>query len=172
LSAFYLVAEIKEVYKKREGFLSVLPVTDFPGRFVCGLKVYIDVFNDKNPFIIENAVEEKGKLLLKFKNFNTSEDVSFLVGKKIYVTEDELIELPENTFYIHDLTGCKVYKNNKFFGNLIDVLSLPANDVYVIKNSEGKEILVPAVESFIDKINIKEKRIDLSEKFEFENDED
>ncbi len=171
MSDFYLVAEIKEVFKKKEGFLSVLPVTDFPERFISGLKVYIDVFNDKNPFVIEKVIEEKGKLLLKFKNFNTAEDVSFLIGKKIYITEDELVNLPENTFYIHDLIGCRVYKNGLFFGNLIDVLSLPANDVYVVKNEEGKEILVPAIGSFIEKINIAEKRIDLSDKFEFENDE-
>ncbi len=172
MSDFFLVAEIKEVSKKKEGFLSVLPFTDFPERFYSGLKVFIDVFNDKNPFIVEKSIYEKGKLLLKFKNFNTAEDVSFLVGKKIFITEDELTNLPENSFYIHDLVGCKVYKDGKFFGNLIDVLSLPANDVYVVQNEKGEEILVPAVTSFVKNVDVKNKKIDLTDNFEYENDED
>lgn len=147
----------------------VSPVTDFPDRFVVGLNVFIDVFGDRKLFIIEDVINDKGKVYLKFQNFDSSDSIDFLINKKIFVKEEDLVKLEADTYFVHDLIGCKVYKDLKFFGYLKEVYSLPANDVYVVDDEKGEEILIPAIEKYVESINIKDKRIDISGEFDFED---
>lgn len=147
----------------------VSPVTDFPDRFVVGLNVFIDVFGDRKLFIIEDVINDKGKVYLKFQNFDSSDSIDFLINKKIFVKEEDLVKLEADTYFVHDLIGCKVYKDLKFFGYLKEVYSLPANDVYVVDDEKGEEILIPAIEKYVKSINIKDKRIDISGEFDFED---
>lgn len=147
----------------------VSPVTDFPDRFVVGLNVFIDVFGDRKLFIIDDVINDKGKVYLKFQNFDSSDSIDFLINKKIFVKEEDLVKLEADTYFVHDLIGCKVYKDLKFFGYLKEVYSLPANDVYVVDDEKGEEILIPAIEKYVKSINIKDKRIDISGEFDFED---
>ena len=147
----------------------VSPVTDLPDRFVVGLNVFIDVFGDRKLFIIEDVINDKGKVYLKFQNFDSSDSIDFLINKKIFVKEEDLVKLEADTYFVHDLIGCKVYKDLKFFGYLNEVYSLPANDVYVVDDEKGEEILIPAIEKYVKSINIKDKRIDISGEFDFED---
>lgn len=147
----------------------VSSVTDFPDRFVVGLNVFIDVFGDRKLFIIEDVINDKGKVYLKFQNFDSSDSIDFLINKKIFVKEEDLVKLEADTYFVHDLIGCKVYKDLKFFGYLKEVYSLPANDVYVVDDEKGEEILIPAIEKYVKSINIKDKRIDISGEFDFED---
>lgn len=147
----------------------VSPVTDFPDRFVVGLNVFIDVFGDRKLFIIEDVINDEGIVYLKFQNFDSSDSIDFLINKKIFVKEEDLVKLEADTYFVHDLIGCKVYKDLKFFGYLKEVYSLPANDVYVVDDEKGEEILIPAIEKYVKSINIKDKRIDISGEFDFED---
>ena len=58
---------------------------------------------------------------------------------------------------MHDLLGSRVYRNNREFGTLKDVLRSPANDVYVIENMQGKEILIPAIQDYIESFDRENK---------------
>jgi len=168
LSQFYLIAKIVSVFEKN-GFLLIDVISDFPERFKSGLIVFIDVFGTKKKFIIEKVNFFRGKVFIKFQNFDNANDVEFLVGKRIFVEESQLVKLNNDTFYIHDLIGCKVFLNNAFFGMLTDVISLPANDVYVVKTETENEILIPAVKKFVEEIDIKNKIIKVSGSFKYED---
>jgi 16S rRNA processing protein RimM len=67
----------------------------------------------------------------------------------LFIDKPNLVKLPEDQFFIHDLLGSEVYKDDKLLGIIKDVLQLPANDVYVVNDAEGNELLVPAVKEFI-----------------------
>jgi 16S rRNA processing protein RimM len=145
---YYLIAKIVSVYGK-EGFVKVISYSDFPGRF-SGLKnVYIDFFGNKKSFAVESAAEKKDSILLKFKNFSSAEEAEILKGREVYVDEQNLIKLPEFTFFIHDLIGSIVLEDQKQLGIIKDVISYPANDVYVLETIEKKELLIPAVKDNI-----------------------
>lgn len=94
--------------------------------------------------------KNKDFFTLKFKNFNSDKDSGILVGKEIFVDEENLIRLPEDHYFIHDLVGSKVIRDDKELGIIKDVLQYPANDVYVIEDNEGKEILIPAIHRIIE----------------------
>ena len=89
------------------------------------------------------------------------------------VTEDDLGELPEDTFYIRDLIGLKVInaETGKEAGEIIDVIQGAAQDVYRIRLSDkecgpeesggkgSRETMVPAVSEFVKDVNLEEKRV-------------
>jgi len=57
------------------------------------------------------------------------------------------------------------------FGIVKDVLTIPANSVYVVEDVNGQEILIPAVEHFIDAVDIEKKLITLKPDVELYDDE-
>ena len=155
MKEFFLIAKIVSIHGK-EGFVRISSFSDFPERFFNLQKVYIDFFDDKKEFFVEKVKKQKNDFLLKFKNFESGKELEILVGKEIFVERKDVVKLPESYFFVHDLIGSKVLRNNEEFGIIKDVLSFPANDVYVIDN-KGKEILIPAVMSFIESFDPENK---------------
>lgn len=171
MNEYFLIAKIVSVYGK-EGFVKITSFTDFPERFFDLKKVYLDFFGDKKEFFVERVKKQKNNFLLKFKNFATGEDASALIGKEIFVDNENVIKLPEDHYFIHDLLGSTVLRNGQVFGVIKDVLAYPANDVYVIDNL-GKEILIPAVKQFVESFNPEKKILILKPGDDFyEDDED
>ena len=52
-----------------------------------------------------------------------------------------------------------IHGQEEFLGKVDDIFPTGSNDVYVVKNKLGKQILLPAIESVMKKIDIKNKRI-------------
>ena len=156
LEDYYLIAEISSVFDG-DGYIKVKSFSDFPDRFFHLDKISINIYGHHREFIVEDVERIENNFILKFKNFDSDIDVEFLVGSAIFVKKNELVALEDDTFFIHDLIGCKVFFNEKFFGKIVDVLSLRSNDVYVIENDEKYERLIPAVAEFIQSVNIEEK---------------
>jgi 16S rRNA processing protein RimM len=148
VSDFYLVAEIKSVYGKR-GFVTAVSHTDFPERFLKLKKVYIEIYGDKKILYVQETKKNRNNFLIKFKNFNSNSEVEFLIGKKIYIDSENVVPLSGEMFFVHDLIGSMVYRNEKIIGKIEDVLNLPANDVYVIRKLSNEEILIPAIKDYI-----------------------
>ena len=122
--------------------------------------LYIDVFGDKRMFFVEDFYISGDLPVVKLKNFDSINDAKFLTGKNVYL--DQEFELAEDEFLINDLLGAKIFYGKKFFGILKDVESYPGNDVLVIENDSGQEIMVPNVKDFVEKLDKKNKRIFLN----------
>ncbi len=156
-----------------DGSVIIKSFSDFSERFEELDSVIINFFNKQKSIDIEFVKKVNDLLIIKFKMFHSEEDVLFLVGKKLYISEDKLRDLPNDSFYIHDLLESSVYIESEFFGKLVDVLVLPNNDTYVIKTESNNEVLIPAVKEFIENFNKNEKKIILTKKskvfFEDEN---
>jgi len=171
LEDYFLIAEISSVFDEN-GFVKIKSFSDFPERFFLLDKVFINIFGDYREFIVEDVERLDNFFIIKFNNFNSDFDVEFLVGSSIFVNEKDAVRLDDDTFFIHDLIGCKVVFNEKFFGHVVDVLSLNSNDVYVLEDNNRIERLIPAISQFIELVNIAEKKITLKIDFdEFSDDE-
>jgi len=169
LDNYFLIAEIAKLHDKN-GFVQIKSFSDFPERFFDLHSVFIEVFGDKRKFIVEDVQKINSSFILRFKNFN-DDSVDFLIGKKIFVLEEDAINPDENTYFIHDLEGSNVFFKNEFFGKLIEVLQYPANDVYIIKDKNENEILIPALKDVIKSFDAIEKRLDIKDNYEFYEDE-
>ena len=157
MNDYFLVAKITSFFGK-EGFVKIEPYSDFPERFLELQIVFVDFWGDKKKIEIEKVTQLNNTFALKFKFFNNQRDAGVFIGRKMFVEEKDLVELPEHNYFVHDLIGSKVFQNDVEIGEVTDVLSTPANDVIVIMGKEKKEILIPLVLDFIDKFD-PEKRI-------------
>jgi 16S rRNA processing protein RimM len=65
----------------------------------------------------------------------------------------------EDDYHVLQLVGCKAHLvDGDLFGEVIDVLNLPGQDVLVIKTDEG-ESLIPFVQQLVPTVDIKGKRM-------------
>ena len=111
---------------------------------------------------IENVKYFKQYAILKFKGINNINDIEKYKGRSLYVTRDQAIPLDEDEYYIADLIGLDVYlENGEKFGVLKDVMETGANDVYIVKTGEGKEVLIPAIHECILDVDIEENRMEI-----------
>ena len=109
---------------------------------------------------IEATRWKNNLLLLKFKNLDNREIVSHLTNDLVYVKSDQLPLLDDEAFYYHQLLGLKVFEEDgKFVGHLSEILHTGANDVYLIENEKGEEVLIPAIEDVILEIDLEEQKM-------------
>jgi len=156
----FLIAEIKAVHSSN-GYVLVDSFSDVTERFFKLKSVFIDLFGLRKEFFVENVSEVGGRIALKFKNFDSSDDVKILIGKKVFVEGKDSVKLSKDTYFIHDLIGSEVYRNSVMIGRVDDVLIYPANDVYSVKDLEGREILVPAIKDYVKLFDPVKKRLEL-----------
>ena len=85
--------------------------------------------------------------LLSFSGVDTVESAQKLRGKLLYIKRSDA-RLPKGSYFIAELMGCTVYdadEPEKIYGTLSDVSETGANDVWHIKDENGKEYLIPAI---------------------------
>ena len=69
-------------------------------------------------------------------------------------------KLPKNTYFIADLIGLEVYKEDgSLLGKVDDIYNTGASDIYVIKDTLGKQILLPAIKDVIKQIDLEQEKI-------------
>lgn len=145
----------------RVGFL-----TDFPERFVKLKRVFVTAATGGvqgegqtvKEFPVEKARLHGNVALLKLAGIDDRSTAMSLKGSLIQVQEDELMPLPEGHYYVHHLIGLGVFTvEGVRVGTLRDVLTMPGNDVYVVRRDEGgsrrDEVLIPAVRHIVKEID-------------------
>jgi 16S rRNA processing protein RimM len=89
-------------------------------------------------------------MLVKFKGVETPEDAVPFRNQWVYVRASDVPSLPEGKLYQHELFGFEVIdENENSLGRLVEIIETGANDVYVIRDESGKEILLPAIPSVV-----------------------
>jgi len=95
-------------------------------------------------------------LLLRLEGVNNPEDARILANQILFTQAENLPELEEGNYYYKQLIGIRVEDSEgNQMGEIVEIIETGANDVYVIFNKEEeKEILIPAIQSVILKIDI------------------
>lgn len=121
--------------------------TDFPERMKKGRKLFVG--EDHKQMTLTNVRPHQAGLLVKFKDVDTPEDAGLYRNQWVYVQTKD-VPLPEGQHYKHELLGLKVMdEKDSPLGELIEILETGANDVYVVRDDSGKEILLPNIPSVI-----------------------
>lgn len=143
-----------------KGFVKVYPYTDDIKRFDDLKKVYIKNKLEKKELEIQEVKYHKNMVLIKFKDIDKLEDAESLRGHYILIDRKDSKPLDEDTYFIVDLLGLEVYTDEgKLLGKLDDIFNTGSNDIYVVKNELGKQLLLPAIKDVIKEIDIKNKKI-------------
>ena len=115
--------------------------------------------SDLKEIVLDEIMGFGKKRIFKFNGFNSANDAKNIKGKILYkkVSKDEKINLISEDILgwdIIDSLGEKV-------GTLINIMWLPNNDVYIIKNGD-KEYLIPVIEEIIKKVDYDKKEININ----------
>ena len=99
--------------------------------------------------VIENVRAQKNMVILKLEGADDRNSAEALRGKELYITEDDLPELPEGQYYVRDLIGMSVTEEDgNLLGHVTDVLQNTAQDIFEVESENGKKLLIPKVDQF------------------------
>jgi 16S rRNA processing protein RimM len=144
-----------------KGELTVLPLSDNPDRFVAGNVVYLQ---DGRALTIRQVRANGARLLLTFAGIADREAAEALGGSLLVVPETDLPDLPEGTYWPHQLEGCEVVtRGGRSLGVITEVVANPANDIWIATGADGEETLVPAIMQVIAEVDIGGRRVTVHE---------
>lgn len=140
------------------GEVKVYPTTDDINRFKKFKKCILDTGKEYIDLNVESVKFFKKMVILKFKEYNNINDIECYKGKDILVSRDNAVKLEKGEYYIADILGAKVIlEDGSEFGVLEDVMQTGANDVYVVKTLDNKEVLLPKIDECVKKLDIENK---------------
>jgi len=143
-----------------KGELKVEPVTPDLNRFDRLERVFLQLKDKKQTYSIESVRFSKRFVYIKFSEINSRDNAELLRKAEVLIEEKDLIQPEENEYFIHDLIGCQVIsEEDDVLGVLSDVVQMSSNDVYVVENQEGSEILIPATKEIVKLVNVGQKKI-------------
>ena len=142
------------------GEVKVFPTTDEPERFRDIKCLFLQTKNERMELEVAGVKFFKQMVILKFKEFDSINDVEKYKGCELYVSRDQAVPLEENEYYIADLIGMEVrLEDGNLLGTLKDVLETGANDVYCVETKNYGEVLIPAIKQCIIKVEVEEGRM-------------
>ncbi|MDO5403721.1 MAG: ribosome maturation factor RimM, partial [Eubacteriales bacterium] len=132
------------------GEVKVFPTTDEPARFKKLKKCVIAGKRDNVNVEVQSVKFFKQFVILKFKEFDNINDIEQYVKSDLLVTRQNAVPLEPGEYFICDLIGLKVITDEGIeLGRLKDILETGANNVYIVDDGRGKEILIPVIEQCI-----------------------
>lgn len=126
------------------GELKIQPWCDSP-EFLCG---FDSLYIDGQPMKVRSARVHKNCVLVTLDGVDDIDGAMRYKNKIVSIAREDA-ELPEGRHFVADLIGLEVRdaETGAVLGRLTDILTYPAQDIYVVKGEHT--YLIPAVDAFI-----------------------
>ncbi len=140
-----------------KGCVKCLPLTDDMERF--DELEYIYTEKDDKKRKISNVWYRNNLVYLQLEGINDINVAETFKNTSISIFEDQLRELPKDSYYLFDLEGMEVYSTDgKYIGKISVVYQTGANDVYEIIN-KNESFLIPAVKDVVKEVRLEENKM-------------
>ncbi len=128
--------------------------TDMPEKYQNLESVFLDIQGELVPFFIEESLWTGGqKLRVKFEDIDNEEQALKLINHEVYLAIALLPPLKGKQFYYHEVEGFTAIDVNLGEIGVIKTVSDESSQALFIIQKGDKEILIPAIDSFISKID-------------------
>ena len=108
---------------------------------------------------VKSASVHKSVVLCYLEGVEDLESAIALRGKTVYIDRDDF-EVEEGRYLIQDLIGLRVFDLNLGeIGSIVEVLTIPANDVYVVQGE--KRYMIPVVPDFVKKVDLEKDLVEV-----------
>lgn len=143
------------------GEVRVISKTDFAEeRYKTGNHLFLFMPKSATPIelVVKNHRKHKNFDLLLFEGYENINEVEKFRDGILKIPESQLSELAEDEYYFHEIIGCMVVTTDgEEIGKIIEILTPGANDVWVVKDKNGKEQLIPYIQDVVKKVDVQEK---------------
>jgi 16S rRNA processing protein RimM len=117
--------------------------------------------NVTESFQIEFSRRQHGHLILKLRGVDSIAEVERWIGTELGISENELPPADEGSFYTFHLKGCTVVTTQgESLGIVTDVLDSGGTPILKVDGKDG-EILIPFAQSFLRRVDLGQRRIDV-----------
>ncbi len=164
-SEYLIVGRIVGTHGIR-GEVRVQLSTDFPEvRFAPGSRLILLLPGKQMPVevTVEKSRPHKSVYLLKFQEWdNINQAEPFKKGLLAVTKENRVpVDEEEGEYYFYQIVGLTVMTTDgKEIGQVKEILTLPANDVWVVRSAEtGKEVLIPYISEIVKNVDLSQKRV-------------
>ena len=148
---FVLIGKFRRPHGIR-GEIRMTVLTDFPELISPGQIIYAG--ERHKAYTVRDIRWHGGDMLVSLKELPDRTAVEIFRNVMVYMKSEDMPELPEGEFFVHQLVGMEVITDqDEKLGVLKEILITGANDVYLVETPEGKEILLPAIDDVVLDIN-------------------
>ncbi len=118
------------------------------------------MFVDRDGTPVEHRVRSAaraghGSLKLELEGIDTIEQAQALRGSVLYIAVDDLPPVADKEFYYFQVVGLRVETTEgRLLGNIEEVFFNGANDVWVVRNGERGELLIPVIDDVVRRIDV------------------
>jgi len=115
---------------------------------------------------VEYFRRQHGRCVLKFRGIDSISDAEKIVGSELRIPRNELLAAEEGSFYTFQLKGCRVFQADEYIGTVTDVLDMGGSEVLKVDrddtgDDDAEETLIPFAQSYLKKIDLDQRRIDV-----------
>lgn len=140
------------------GEVKVFPLTDDVSRFKKLREAFVEKNGRYEPVTVDGAKLLADAVVLHINGCDSPEQAEKLRGLYICVDREHAVKLPEGTYFVKDIIGCRaVSTDGTELGTVTDVFETNANDVYMIEGA-GK-LMVPALKKLLSTVDVGNKLI-------------
>jgi 16S rRNA processing protein RimM len=141
--------------------------TDFPEQFQKNTTFYI---SPTQTVTLADVNMKRGTIRLE--GCNSLEEAKRYTNAKLYTTIEQTrstCTLDDGQYFWFDIQGCSVYEEEKLLGKVIEIERILENDYLKIETDTAlvekklpKTFLIPYLDNFVQKVDIKNKTIHVS----------
>lgn len=137
-----------------KGEVTVLVLTDAPeSRFAVGSQFVVEPATIGS-LTVKSSRWNKDILLLGFEGTTTRNEAELLRGATMFFEADE--DEDDDAWYEHELLNLQVRVGNAVVGKVTGLRTLAVQDLLIVEDNEGDEVLVPFVDEIVPEVNIEE----------------
>ncbi len=113
---------------------------------------------DSRPLTLEAARPADRRMLATFGGIRSREQVALLTQGELWTESSLLPEAPPGEVYTFQIVGMEVVaEDGRSLGSVEEILETGAHPVYVVRGA--REVLIPAVEPFVQNVDLASRRI-------------
>jgi len=127
--------------------------THFPEHLSDIHEVYLG--DEKRPRRLRRLGASRGHATLSLQGITDRGAAEELRGTVVRIDRAQAAPLEEDAYYHFELIGLAVEtETGEPLGTVVEIIETGANDVYVVKDAEGKETLIPALKDVVPVIDL------------------
>ncbi len=99
----------------------------------------------------------RDRYLVNLAGCSTRDQAELYRGLEILLPFDQAEPLPQGEYYYWQILGLRVVTlSGDHLGEVAEILETGANDVYIVRDEQDTEILIPAIPSVIKRVDLEE----------------
>ncbi|WP_062377198.1 ribosome maturation factor RimM [Demequina pelophila] len=154
------VARIGRAHGLR-GEVSVELRTDIPEDRLIPGEAYETEPAEAGPLTIARVRVQSGRWYVQFEEIGDRTAAENARGIELVLDADESDE--EDAWFVQELVGLEAVRpDGTVLGTVVDLMSMPAQDLLVVKQPGGSRAMIPFVEEFVPEVDLEGGRVVLT----------